>query len=184
MKVDIEYLEFLWPIKTYLITCGNAALKANIIAVSFCMPAAGQPPQIICSIGKAFYSYELIEQSGEFAVNVPTKALQKAVYYCGTHSGRDVDKFKETGLTPLPARRLKTPIIAECIAHMECVVVGKLDTKPYTKPDLKPNIANKALFLGEVIEAYADEAYASGELKVEHLLEGGFPRHAYGLRFK
>lgn len=148
------------------------------------MPAAGQPPQIICSIGKAFYSYELIEQSGEFAVNVPTKALQKAVYYCGTHSGRVVDKFKETGLTPLPARRLKTPIIAECIAHMECVVVGKLDTKPYTKPDLKPNIANKALFLGEVIEAYADEAYASGELKVEHLLEGGFPRHAYGLRFK
>jgi len=184
MKVDIEYLEFLWPIKTYLITCGNAALKANIIAISFCMPAAGQPPQIVCSIGKAFYSYELIEQSGEFAVNVPTKALQKAVYYCGTHSGRDVDKFKETGLTPLPARRLKTPIIAECIAHMECVVVGKLDTKPYTKSDLKPNIAIKALFLGEVIEAYADEAYASGELTVEHLLEGGFPRHAYGLRFK
>lgn len=184
MKVDIEYLEFLWPIKTYLITCGNAALKANIIAVSFCMPAAGQPPQIVCSIGKAFYSYELIEQSGEFAVNVPTKALQKAVYYCGTHSGRDVDKFKETGLMPLPARRLKAPIIAECIAHMECVVVGKLDTKPYTNPDLKPNIANKALFLGEVIEAYADEACASGKLKVEHLLEGGFPRHAYGLRFK
>jgi len=184
MKVDIEYLEFLWPIKTYLITCGNAALKANIIAVSFCMPAAGQPPQIVCSIGKAFYSYELIEQSGEFAVNVPTKALQKAVYYCGTHSGRDVDKFKETGLTPLPARRLKTPIIAECIAHMECVVVGKLNTKPYTKPDLKPNIANKALFLGEVIEAYADEACASGKLKVEHLLEGDFPRHAYGMRFK
>ena len=184
MKVDIEYLEFLWPIKTYLITCGNAALKANIIAVSFCMPAAGQPPQIVCSIGKAFYSYELIKQSGEFAVNVPTKALQKAVYYCGTHSGRDVDKFKETGLMPLPARRLKAPIIAECIAHMECVVVGKLDTKPYTNPDLKPNIANKALFLGEVIEAYADEACASGKLKVEHLLEGGFPRHAYGLRFK
>jgi flavin reductase (DIM6/NTAB) family NADH-FMN oxidoreductase RutF len=184
MKVDIEYLEFLWPIKTYLITCGNAALKANIIAVSFCMPVAGQPPQIVCSIGKAFYSYELIKQSGEFAVNVPTKALQKAVYYCGTHSGRDVDKFKETGLTPLPARRLKAPIIAECIAHMECVVVGKLDTKPYTNPDLKPNIANKALFLGEVIEAYADEACASGKLKVEHLLEGDFPRHAYGMRFK
>lgn len=184
MKVDIEYLEFLWPIKTYLITCGNTALKANIIAVSFCMPVAGQPPQIVCSIGKAFYSYELIKQSGEFAVNVPTKALQKAVYYCGTHSGRDVDKFKETGLTPLPARRLKAPIIAECIAHMECVVVGKLDTKPYTNPDLKPNIANKALFLGEVIEAYADEACASGKLKVEHLLEGDFPRHAYGMRFK
>ena len=148
------------------------------------MPVAGQPPQIVCSIGKAFYSYELIKQSGEFAVNVPTKALQKAVYYCGTHSGRDVDKFKETGLTPLPARRLKAPIIAECIAHMECVVVGKLDTKPYTNPDLKPNIANKALFLGEVIEAYADEACASGKLKVEHLLEGDFPRHAYGMRFK
>ncbi len=184
MKVDVEYLEFLWPIKTYLITCGNMAAKANIVVVSFCMPAAGQPPQVACSIGKAFYSYELIEQTGEFIVNVPTKALQKAVYYCGTHSGRHVDKFKETGLTPLPARRLKAPIIVECIAHMECVVVGKLDTKPYTNSDLKPNIANKTLFLGEVVEAYADEAYTEGELKTDCLSEGSFPHRVYGLRFK
>jgi len=184
LKVDVEYLEFLWPLKTYLITCGDASSRANVIAVSFCMPAAGQPPQVVCSIGKAFYSHELIEQTGEFIVNVPSEALKKAVYYCGTHSGRDVDKFKEAELTPLPAKHLKAPIIAECIAHMECVVVGKLDTKPYTNSDLKLNIANKTLFLGEVVEAYADEAYASGELKADCLSEGSFPHRVYGLRFK
>jgi len=183
MKVDVEYLKFLWPPKTYLITCGDIASKANIIAVSLCMPAAGQPPQVVCVIGKAFYSYELIEQTGEFIVNVPTETLKNVVYYCGTHSGRNVDKFTEAGLTPQPARRVKAPIIAECIAHMECIVVGKLDTKPYMGPDLKPNIANKILFLGEVVEAYADQAYASGELKAEYLSEGNFPNHAYGLRF-
>lgn len=184
MKVDVEYLKFLWPLKAYLITCGDIVSKMNIIAVSLCMPAAGQPPQLVCAIGKAFYSFELIKQTGEFVVNVPTKSLKKAVYYCGTHSGRNVDKFKETKLTPQPARRVKAPIIAECIAHMECIVVSKLDTKPYTGWDLKPNIANKTLFLGEVVEAYADEAYASGELKAEYLSEGNFPDHAYGLRFK
>lgn len=53
--------------------------------------------------------------------------------------------------------------------------MDKLDTKPYMGPDLKPNIANKTLFLGEVVDAYADEAYTS---------ERNFPDHVYGLRFK
>lgn len=182
MKIDVEYLKFLWPLKTYLITCGDIASKVNIIAVSFCMPAAGQPPQLVCAIGKTFYSHELISQTGQFVVNVPPKSLKKEVYYCGSHSGRDVNKFAETGLTPLPARCVKAPIISECVAHMECVVVGSIDTKSYDGADLRPNIANKTLFLGEVLEAYADEDYASGKVQDFFMIEGAFPHHAYGLR--
>jgi len=182
MKVDVEYLEFLWPLRTYLITCGDIASKANIIAVSFCMPAAGQPPQLVCSIGKPFYSHELIDRTGEFIVNVPPQSLKKEVYYCGSRSGRQVNKFAETGLTPLAAKRVKAPIIAECVAHMECIVVGKLDTKPYDGEDIRPNIANKTLFLGEVVEAYADEDYALGQAKdFLFLREGSFCNH-YKLR--
>lgn len=180
MKIDVEYLEFVWSLRTYLITCGDLASQANIIAVSFCMPAAGQPPQLVCAIGKPFCSHELIERTGEFVVNVPPKSLKKEVYYCGSHHGWDIDKFAETGLTPLPARRVKAPIIAECVAHMECRVVGALDTKPYEGLDVKPNIANKTLFLGEVLEAYADEDYASGKVQ-DFLQEEGFCVH-YRLR--
>jgi flavin reductase (DIM6/NTAB) family NADH-FMN oxidoreductase RutF len=169
MSMDVEYLEFLWPMRHYLITCGDLQ-KANIIAVSFCMPVSKEPPLIACAIGRAAYSCRIIERTKEFIVNVPPQALEPKVYYCGYHSGYDVDKFKATGLTPLPARAVKAPIIAECVAWMEC--------------SLRQEVAagDKNLFIGEVLEAYADDALVEGERKVEYA-QGDFPRKIYGTRF-
>ena len=82
-----------------------------------------------------------------------------------------VDKFKEIGLTPQPARKVKAPIIAECVAHMECVVRQEVET------------GDKNLFIGEVIEAYADEALVKGERNVEYA-KGDFPRKIYATRFR
>jgi len=170
MKTDVEYLEFLWPMRHYLITCGDLASRANIIAISFCMPVSKEPPLIACAIGRSAYSRTLIERTQEFVVNVPPKALEPKVYYCGYHSGYEVDKFKETGLTPLPARAVKAPIIAECLAWMECSVQQEHET------------GDKNLFIGEVLEAYADDALVKGERKIEYAL-GDFPRKVYGTRF-
>jgi len=170
MKTNVEYLELLWPMRHYLITCGDFASKANIIAVSFCMPVSKEPPLIACAIGRSAYSRSLIERTQEFVVNVPPKALEPTVYYCGYHSGYEVNKFKETGLTPLPARAVKAPIIAECVAWMECSVRQEIET------------GDKNLFIGEVLEAYADDALVKGERKVEYA-QGDFPRKVYGTRF-
>ncbi|MBN1761808.1 MAG: flavin reductase family protein [Methanomicrobia archaeon] len=170
MKTDVEYLEYLWPMRHYLITCGDLEGKANIVAISFCMPVSKEPPLIACAIGRAAYSCRLIERTQEFVVNVPPKALEPKVYYCGFHSGSEVDKFKETGLTPQPARRVKAPVIAECVAWMECVVNQEIET------------GDKNLFVGEVIEAYASEELVKGEKKVE-FAQGAFPRKIYGTRF-
>lgn len=170
MKVDVEYLEFMWPMRHFLITCGDWRGKSNIIAISFCMPVSKEPPLIACAIGKGAYSRELISSSGEFVVNVPTKDLKPQIYYCGFHSGSKVDKFRETGLTPKPARRVRAPIIEECVAHMECEVRREIEA------------GDKVLFIGEVVEAYADEAVARGERRVEYA-QGDFPRGIYGIRF-
>jgi flavin reductase (DIM6/NTAB) family NADH-FMN oxidoreductase RutF len=171
MKIDVEYLEFLWPMRHYLITCGDLlAGTANIIAVSFCMPVSKTPPLIACAIGRSAYSCELIERTQEFIVNVPSRALEPKVYYCGFHSGAHVDKFKVTGLTPLPARQVKAPIIAECVAWMECTVHQEVET------------GDKNLFVGEVLEAYADDAVVHREQTVEYA-QGDFPRKIYGTRF-
>ncbi|MBN1761509.1 MAG: hypothetical protein JW878_00320 [Methanomicrobia archaeon] len=62
MKTDVEYLEYLWPMRHYLITCGDLQ-KPNIIAVSFCMPVSKEPPLIACAIGRGAYSCGLIERS-------------------------------------------------------------------------------------------------------------------------
>ena len=171
MKVDVEYLEFMWPMRHFLITCGDVREGANIIAVSFCMPVSKRPPLLACAIGRGAYSYELITNTKEFVVNVPPSELRKEIYYCGFHSGRDVDKFKETGLTPRPARAVKVPVIDECVAHMECRVTQEIEA------------GDKSLIVGEVVEAYAVEAVAKGESKVEYA-RGDFPRKVYGTRFK
>jgi flavin reductase (DIM6/NTAB) family NADH-FMN oxidoreductase RutF len=171
MKTDVEYLEFMWPMRHFLITCGDAQAQANIIAVSFCMPVSKAPPLVACAIGRQCYSYELIHSSGEFAVNVPTVELRPRVYYCGVHTGREIDKFKETGLTPQPARKVQAPIIAECVAHMECRVRQEVEA------------GDKVLFIAEVVEAYADDALVKGERSVEYA-RGEFPRKVYATRFK
>ena len=49
MKVDVEYLEFMWPMRHFLIICGNIEGKSNIIAVSFCMPVSKEPSLIACA---------------------------------------------------------------------------------------------------------------------------------------
>lgn len=166
MKVDVEYLEYMWPMRHFLVTCGTSEDKSNIIAVSFCMPVSKIPPMLACAVGTKAFSCELIEKTSEFVVNVPTEELEKKVYYCGYNSGRDVDKFEKTGLTPRPARKVRVPIIEECVAHMECIVRQIVDT------------GDKKLFIGEVIEAYADEAAVKGDREPEYT-QGTFPRKVY-----
>ncbi len=171
MKIEVEYLQFMWPMRHYLITCGSIEGKSNIIAVSFCMPVSKVPPLIACAVGRKTYSCKLIENTREFIVNVPSKQLKQKIYYCGYHSGYRVDKFKETGLTPQSARKVKAPIIDECVAHMECKLKQEIET------------GDKILFIGEVVEAYADETLIKGERKIEYAM-GDFPQKVYTTRFK
>ena len=77
--------------------------------------------------------------------------------------------LKETGLTPQPARKVKAPIINECVAHMECKLRQEIET------------GDKNLFIGEVIEAYADESLVKEERNVEYA-KGNFPKKIYATR--
>ena len=125
---------------------------------------------VACAIGQKMYSSEIIHQTREFVINVPAQELKRQIYYCGFHSGRDVDKFKEAGLTPLPARHVNVPIIAECLAHVECRVVQSVVA------------GDKHLFISIVLDAYADEDVEQGRRTVKHAT-GDFPKKVYGGRF-
>ena len=83
-KTHTEYLKYLWPMRHYLVTCGGSG-RANIIAVSFCMPVSREPPMVACAIGQKTYSSQLIQQTKEFVINVPTQELKRQIYYCGFH---------------------------------------------------------------------------------------------------
>ncbi|MEM2281493.1 MAG: flavin reductase family protein [Candidatus Bathyarchaeia archaeon] len=133
------------PMHTVLVSCVGKDGKPNIITLAWAMPTSISPPLVAVSIATRRYSHSLIEETGEFVVNIPTMDILDATFHCGAVSGRSHDKFKETGLTPLPARRVKPPIIKECIAHLECKLYGKHPT------------GDHIIFVGEVVEAYADK---------------------------
>ena len=84
-------------------------------------------PIFIVPVRKSRYTHGLIEECSEFTVSVPLEGMKEALAFCGTKSGRDVDKFKALNLTPVPGQTVQVPIIGECDLHFECRVVYKQD---------------------------------------------------------
>jgi len=143
-KVTIEPGTYLYPIPAVMVTCGPLD-KPNIITLAWVGTVCSDPPMVGISIRPSRYSHGLVRQYGEFAVNVPTMDLAQVTDYCGTVSGRKVDKFAETGLTPVPAKAIATAIIAECPVNIECKVTQTL------------SLGAHDLFLGEVVAVQVDE---------------------------
>jgi flavin reductase (DIM6/NTAB) family NADH-FMN oxidoreductase RutF len=141
----------LHPRQVVLVTCADEKGRPNVLTVAWSTPLSFDPPLVGVSIGKNRYSHGVISRSGEFAISIPPAPLLEKVKRCGTLSGRNRDKFREVGLTPQPSRRLKAPVVKEGIAHLECRVVKKVEVGDHT------------LFVGEVVEAYADEGVFNGE---------------------
>ena len=113
-------------------------------------------PIFIVLVRPSRYTYKLIEETGEFTVNIVPPKLKEVVQYCGTVSGRDHNKFKEKNLTPLPSKSVKTPIIKECILHFECQVVNKNDLIPSELrksfvPELYPKGDFHRLYFGDIL---------------------------------
>ena len=119
--------------------------KPNIIPLGWSTITSFGPPMMAISIGHTRYSHEIISKTKEFVLAYPSEDMGKEVLYCGTNSGRDVDKFKSTGLKSMPAKIIKPPLIADAVANFECKVVSKIDTGDHT------------IFVGEVVTAYVSD---------------------------
>jgi flavin reductase (DIM6/NTAB) family NADH-FMN oxidoreductase RutF len=107
------------------------------------------------------YTYNLVEETGDFTVNIVPAQLKDLIPYCGSVSGRDCDKFLEKGLTAVPSSRVKTPMIKECILHFECRVVHRNDLIPSELeasigPGFYPKGDFHRLFFGEILACYKE----------------------------
>ena len=112
------------PVPVVMVSCGKGAEK-NIITVAWVGIINSEPPMTYVSVRRERWSHRLIEESGEFVINLVTKELAAAADYCGVRSGRDVDKFRERKLTAVSSRKVKCPSIAESPVNIECRVVEK-----------------------------------------------------------
>jgi len=143
------------PMHTVLVSCVGKNGKPNIITLAWAMPTSINPPLVAISIAPKRHSHTLIEETKEFVVNIPTMKILKETLFCGRRSGRNHDKFEETGLTPLPAKKVKPPIIKECVAHLECKLHSQFAAGDHT------------IFVGEIIEAYANKGAFTDKYDLE-----------------
>ena len=116
--------------------------RRSICPLGWKMNTSGSPPMMGISVAPARFTHGLIAESGAFVLAWPGEDLAEATLLCGTKSGRDIDKFEQAGLTALDAAEVSAPLVAECVANLECRVVGKLTTGDHT------------IFAGEVVAAW------------------------------
>jgi flavin reductase (DIM6/NTAB) family NADH-FMN oxidoreductase RutF len=151
----------VYPSPAGLISSVAADGTPNIITLGETFNVSIDKPVVLgLAITPERYSYELIRDSGEFVVNLPTADMAEVVDRCGTISGREVgDKFAYAGLTPLPAAKVRAPLIAECPVNIECRLI-----------DIIP-AGDHDLFRGEAVAEHVDEQCldANGNIAVERL---------------
>lgn len=110
----------VYPLPAVLVSCQREGEKPNLITVAWTGTICTNPAMVYISVRPERYSYAIIEESKEFVINLSTEEMVKAVDYCGVRSGRSVDKFKETGLTPMKAQLVKAPLVEESPVNIEC----------------------------------------------------------------
>lgn len=133
------------PEPPVLVSCGSME-AANLITIGWTGTICTQPSMVSISVRPERYSYQLIKDSGEFVINLPTRKLVRAVDWCGVKSGRDYDKFAEMKLTPLPASTVSCPILEESPVNLECQVTQVIP------------LGSHDLFLAKVTAVDVDEA--------------------------
>ncbi len=113
----------LYPLPAVMVSVGDKEGNTNILTIAWTGTICTNPAMVYISVRPERYSYQMIKDSGEFVINLTTETLVKATDYCGVRSGKDVDKWTQTGLTKGRARTMQyAPIIEESPVNIECKV--------------------------------------------------------------
>lgn len=169
-KQEFKPGNMLYPIPAVMVSCGREGEKPNIITVAWAGTVCSSPAMVSVSVRPERYSYPIIQETGEFVINLTTEKLLRAADYCGVRSGRDVDKFMEMGLTPQPSLHVKAPGIAESPVNIECRVT---ETRALGSHDM---------FLAEVVGVTVTEEFMD-EKGAFHLNDTGLVVYSHGTYF-
>ena len=138
----------LYPLPAVMVSVGDRDGNRNIFTVAWTGTVCTNPPMAYISVRPERYSYHMIEESGEFVINLTTEKLAQAADFCGVRSGRDLDKWKECRLTERMAHSLR---YAPCIEESPVNIEGRgVKTE---------KLGSHHMFLGEVTAVQVDDAY-------------------------
>lgn len=158
------------PVPAVMVSVTDKEGKSNIITVAWAGTVCTNPPMVSISVRPSRYSYQILEETGEFVINLTNESLVKACDYCGVVSGRDVDKFAKTGLTPIPMEHVHARGIDESPVNMECKITEKRELGSHT------------MFIAEVVGVTVDDQYMDETGKF-HINESGLVMYSHGEYF-
>ena len=160
----------LAPVPSVMVTCGTPE-KANIITIGWCGVVSTRPARVYISVRPERHSHGIISESGEFVINLTPAAYAEIADYCGTVTGRVVDKVKKTELDLVPSKEVTAPTIAQCPLALECRVVETL------------HHGSHDMFIADVVQVSVDPVYVADDGKLR-LDKAGLLVYVHGEYFE
>lgn len=137
----------IYPLPAVIVTVGASPEEWNPLTIAWTGTVCSDPAMCYISVRKERHSYPILMREMEFTINLTTESMAKATDWVGVRSGRDNDKWAETGLTPLPGEKVKSPTIEESPLSIECRVKNVTD------------LGSHSMFLAEVLNIRADSRW-------------------------
>lgn len=171
MKEDWKPGTMIYPLPAVLVSCGDAN-RSNLLTVAWTGILCTNPAMCYISVRPERFSYELIKESMEFTINLTTERLAHAADWCGVRSGRDYDKWAETGLTPEPGVKVGCPSIAESPLSLEC------RAKEIVK------LGSHDMFIADILNVRADSSLIDPDSGAFDLGSAGLINYSHGHYYK
>jgi len=172
MKLSLPPKTLLLPSPVLIIGTYGSNSKPNMMNAAWGGIVSSKPPCISVSLREATLSFHNIKQTGAFTVNIPSEKYLKEADFVGIVSGKEYDKFKETGLTPDKSTLVNAPIVKEFPYALECKLVREI------------NLGSHTMFIGEIVGMVADSEVLNPKqlpdiMKVRPMVWGSFGSMAY-----
>jgi len=137
----------IYPLPAVLVSCGSVPAEYNILTIAWTGIICSDPALCYISVRPERHSYPIIKKTGAYVINLTTEALAFATDWCGVRSGKENNKFQKMNLTPVPASKVKAPLIQESPINIECLV-----------QEIK-QLGSHHMFLSEIVAVQADDKY-------------------------
>jgi len=162
----------IYPLPAVLVSVGVKEEEYNLFTVAWTGTVCTNPPMCYISVRPERHSYEIIRRTGEFVINLTTSRLARATDWCGVRSGRDYNKFRKMGLTPIPATQVAAPVVEESPVSIECRV-----------RQIVP-LGSHDMFIADVVNVLVDEEYIDPESGKFDLQRADLIAYSHGEYFR
>lgn len=168
MKQNWKPGTLIYPLPAVIVSCGDSPQNYNMLTVAWTGTICTDPAMCYISVRPSRHSYELIKSSMEFTINLTTESMARATDWVGVRSGKDFDKWKETGLTPVAGQKVRSPYIEESPVNIECRVREII------------SLGSHDMFLAEVVNVLADESLIDKETGAFNMQQAGLIAYSHG----